>query len=104
MFWHNFVRLCNERGRAPNAIARKLGVASATVSHWKRGGVPRDTTAQRLADYFGVPLRELFRGTVPKEDGINEREHTLLVVFRSATEEQRMRIIQAVLNIRDGID
>lgn len=55
MFWEIFVRLCQERGEAPNAVAHKVGVKSTgTVSAWKKGALPRDGVLAAMADYFGV--------------------------------------------------
>ncbi len=55
-FWSTYVRLCNEHNIAPNAVAEKIGITSASVTGWKNGSVPRSTTLQRIADYFAVPV------------------------------------------------
>ena len=36
MFWERFRTLCTEAGKTPNAVARELGLSSATTSQWKR--------------------------------------------------------------------
>lgn len=56
MFWNKFVELCNQKGVSPNFVARELGITSGTVTSWKKGGTPRDTTLRKIADYFGVSV------------------------------------------------
>ena len=54
MFWNVLIELCNEKGISPNFVAKELGITSGTVTSWKKGSVPRDTTLRKVADYFGV--------------------------------------------------
>lgn len=63
MFWENFIRLCNERNTKPNNVAKALGIPSGSVTDWKNGRTPRSTTAQKLADYFGVSVDYLLGET-----------------------------------------
>ena len=45
---------------APSRAAMDIGLSKSTVSNWKtRGTFPTDATAQKIADYFGVPVAEL---------------------------------------------
>lgn len=54
MFWDNFVALCNEIGKAPNTVARELGISSGAVTGWKKGAEPQSARLVQIADYFGV--------------------------------------------------
>lgn len=64
MFWEIFVRLCMENGVKPNPVAKAVGVKSTgTVSAWKNGVVPHDTTLLALANYFGVTVDFLLGAT-----------------------------------------
>lgn len=56
MFWDNFVLLCNKKGISPNGACAELGLSSAIATKWKNGTVPRDTTLQKIADYFNVSV------------------------------------------------
>jgi transcriptional regulator with XRE-family HTH domain len=56
MFLDVFNELCLKRGEAPNTVAKKLDIASGTVSEWKKGRVPQNSTLKKLADYFGVSV------------------------------------------------
>ncbi len=59
MFWNNFVTLCNKNNTTPTAVANALGIAIGSITKWKNGAVPRDTTLKKIADYFGVPVSAL---------------------------------------------
>lgn len=56
MFWDKFVMLCNKKGISPTAAVVDLGYSTAIPTKWKSGSTPRDTTIQKIADYFGVPV------------------------------------------------
>ena len=60
MFWERFYALCTEAGKTPNAVAKELGLSSATTSQWKRrGSSPSAKTLARLSEYFGVSADDL---------------------------------------------
>ena len=56
MFYEQFIRLCNEKGVSPSAAAIAIGLDKSAASRWARGSVPRGTTLDKLADYFGVTV------------------------------------------------
>lgn len=60
VFYDNFIKLCNLNSKIPSNVAKELGLSSAAVSKWRDGAVPRQTTIQKVADYFGVPFDSLF--------------------------------------------
>ena len=59
MFYENFKRLCSERGTTPTAVAKAMGISTSMTANWKKGGVPRADTLQKVADYFGVSVSYL---------------------------------------------
>ena len=78
-FFERYCILCKEQGSTPNGVAKKLGVASASVTQWKQGSVPRVETLARIADYFGVTVdyltgksEEKKQSVLPEENGLDE--------------------------------
>lgn len=59
VFYENYLRLCNSVKKSPSAVALEVGLKKSSVTRWKAGGNPTDATAQKIADYFGVPISEL---------------------------------------------
>ena len=82
MFWENFLKLCNEFNKSPNAVAKDLGITSGTVTSWKKGGVPYDRTKQKIADYFGISVGQLM-GEPIKEKAPPERRGVKVPVYGS---------------------
>lgn len=58
-FYSNFVKLCNETGKKPSAVAVELGLSKSLVTRWKHGGGVSDSTAHLIANYFGCTIEEL---------------------------------------------
>lgn len=73
MFKQNFINICIERGVAPTAVLKQIGLSNATFTCWTEDSVPRQTTLTKIADYFGITPEDLLRdpagrvSTVPAE-------------------------------------
>lgn len=82
MFWDNFVILCNENEKSPNAVCAELGLSTAIATKWKSGSLPRSTTIKKIADYFGVTTEALLTGQkeTPTAEG-DERKTELMKLF-----------------------
>ena len=76
MFWDNFKTLCTQAGKAPNTIAKELGIPSGSITAWSNGTNPRNTTLVKIADYFGVTTDYLI-SDIKKELAIPEDDELL---------------------------
>lgn len=65
-FYENYLKLCEKAGKTPSAAALEMGLSKPTVNRWKKGGGATDSTALKVASYFGVTVEEL-TGEEPKE-------------------------------------
>lgn len=54
-----FKQLCEHIGSSPNAIGKKLGISSGSITNWKNGKLPKFETRLKIADYFKVPIQGL---------------------------------------------
>ena len=61
MFKQNFINICIERGVAPTAVLKEIGISHAPFTSWTDTSVPRQTTLTKLADYFGITPEDLLR-------------------------------------------
>lgn len=66
MFKQNFINICIERGVAPTAVLKQIGLSNATFTCWTEDSVPRQTTLKKLADYFGITPEDLLRDPAEK--------------------------------------
>lgn len=58
-FYRNYVSLCNSIGKSPSAVAIELKLGKPSVTRWKNGADPRDSTLLKIANYFHVTVDEL---------------------------------------------
>lgn len=58
-FYNNFVKLCNNAGKAPSRVVLEIGGTKSAITRWKNGSNPTDATAMKIAEYFDVPVKEL---------------------------------------------
>ena len=54
MFYDNFIKACNLKGKTPSAALSEAGIDKSASTRWKHGKKPTDATLRKLADYFGV--------------------------------------------------
>lgn len=59
MFYENFAFYCTKIGKSESAVAKDVGITSKSVTGWKNGALPRNSTLKKLADYFGITVEEL---------------------------------------------
>lgn len=122
MFWDRFYQLCEENNTKPNAVAKMIGVSSATCTKWKNGAVPNGETLLKLANHLNVSVDYLLgrvrepngylKVTYPvetppgelKTDNIenntekqDEMTEELLKAFKSMSFPDKMDIMNAVL-------
>jgi transcriptional regulator with XRE-family HTH domain len=58
-FYDNYIKLCAVHDKSPTAVSKEIGLSNAAASGWKNGKKPSAVTKQKLADYFGVTVKEL---------------------------------------------
>ena len=89
MFWDNFVKLCDEKCEKPNPVAKKLNIASGTITAWKNGGVPSGKSLQKISDYFGVSVDYLLGKTEnPSPEQSNKSSKVIDFVFAQTAHER----------------
>ena len=98
MFWNNLVTLCNKNNTSPTAVANVLGIAIGSITKWKNGSVPRDTTLKKIADYFGVTAEELLCDSVASTDSTKQDLYNL---FEGLSPEQQEQLKLYAKFLRD---
>lgn len=103
MFYDNYVRLCNSINKKPSAVALEVGISKSIVSRWKNGGGITDSTAQRIAEYFGVTVAELLgeneqknKPTTINGDELSEAERDFILLLRSIPEQERDMVSEMI--------
>ena len=98
-FYENFISLCNSIHKSPTAAILEIGLERSSGTRWKKGGMPSDATARRIADYFGVTVDDLLgeenvKAAAPEGSGQYEE---LARIFKELTPENQNEIIAEML-------
>lgn len=90
-FFENYAALCAARGETPNAVARRLSIPSGSITAWKNGAEPRQSTIQRIAAHFGVSTDCLLgqEGAGSVRDLLDEVDVAFYGEFRELDPEQQ---------------
>lgn len=59
MFWNIFLELCNKKRMKPTKVVCELGISRGSITNWKKGSMPNDSTLLKIANYFGVSMAYL---------------------------------------------
>ena len=100
MFWENFVSLCAKNGTSPNAVAAQLSLSSGSVTAWKGGSVPRETTLKKIADYFDVSVdfligRDKKENPTPGGVELTEAQKRAMELIRKMDDDTLERFVAA---------
>lgn len=98
MFWENFVELCSQNETSPNAVAAELGKSSGSVTAWKNGAVPRETTLKKIAEHFSVTVDRLLYGqkekpTLQTEGELDPRRQEAWELLNSLSDEKLEKVL-----------
>lgn len=109
MFKKNFIKFCNLHNKAPTMVLLDLGFAKSTFSNWTDDSIPRESTLQKIADYFGITIEELLAedDTVPSvrvNNGIigNSNHHNAISIGSQPNELGEIE--KEILNICKQLD
>lgn len=77
-----FEKLCVKKGISPTSACAAIGISSAAYSRWTDESVPRNSTLQRMAEFFGVTVDYLLEDTTKfKTDNIQSITPVSVVEF-----------------------
>lgn len=69
MGYETFEKLCRAKNVRPADISKATGIATATLTSWKKGVyTPKQDKLQKIADYFGVTIEYLMTGEEPSKE------------------------------------
>lgn len=95
-FYDNYIKLCAVHDKSPTAVSKEIGLSNAAASGWKNGKKPSAVTKQKLADYFGVTVKEL-TGEEQKE-----KPSTLETVSLSGLSPEDAELVRKIMAASDA--
>lgn len=98
-FYEKYVQLCNQVDKSPSAVAIELKLGKPSVSRWKTGSKPRDSSILKVANYFGVspewlkgetddPSAGIKKDPIPKDGAVSEPKQKLRDLIDGLSDEQ----------------
>ena len=96
MFWANYQELCKKDGKSASGLAKELGISSGTVTGWKNGVIPSDSSLQKIASHFGVDKWDLLseKNTATIGDGSPaniEMKDYVMAIFQQLNFQNKIR-------------
>lgn len=71
-----FAKLCETHNVKPASVARATGIATSTLTNWKKGNyVPKADKLQKIADYFGVSLEYIRTGEQSEHESTTGKKY-----------------------------
>lgn len=103
-FYEKYVQLCNQIGKSPSAVAIELKLGKPSVSRWKNGSKPRDSSILKVANYFGVspewlkgetddPSAGIKKDPIPKDEVVSSAKQKLLDALDGLSDSQIEKLI-----------
>lgn len=106
-FYEKYVQLCNQVDKSPSAVAIELKLGKPSVSRWKTGSKPRDSSILKVANYFGVspewlkgetddPSAGIKKDPIPKDEAVSPAAQEILDFLDSASGEELADVIKYI--------
>lgn len=110
-FYEKYVQLCNQVDKSPSAVAIELKLGKPSVSRWKTGSKPRDSSILKVANYFGVspewlkgetddPSAGIKKDLIQKDEAVSEPKQKLLDAIDDLTDEQCSKLLGIILEAK----
>lgn len=87
VFYDNYIKLCNQAGKAPSFVAEEIGLKKSAVTSWKKGRTPTDANLQKIASYFGVTVESLIDKKIAVSDSDTISEDDIKAAFFEGAED-----------------
>lgn len=107
IFYENYVKLCAAHNLSESGAAKKIGLSNAAANGWKNGKMPSATTQIKLANLFGISVKELMGKTndpsagikkdpIPKDGAVSSAAQEILDFLDSASGEELADVIKYI--------
>ena len=104
IFYENYVKLCAAHDLSESGAAKKIGLSNAAANGWKNGKMPSYTTQIKLANLFGISVKELMGKTndpsagikkdpIPKDGAVGSAKQKLLDALDGLSDSKIEKLI-----------
>lgn len=90
MYYEAFEELCAEWRVSPSKVSKATGVATSTLTNWKKGVyTPKIDKLRAIADFFGVPVERITGERIATSAGYTVEEMELIEMWRKLDANQK---------------
>lgn len=104
MFYEIVNNLCKERKTTITNMAIDIGLSNAAPTSWRKGAVPKSSTLEKIAKYFGVTTDYLLgngqKETPTPKDGNERKDLDDLFELIKQADDQTLEIIRRVVGYK----
>lgn len=87
-----FENLMKEHGVTAYKVSKETGIATSTLSDWKKGrSTPKQDKLQKIADFFNVTVDYLLTGNTEEK---KERDYSLTIKEQENIDVEAKKIIE----------
>ncbi len=95
MFYEMVTKICKREGKDVAGMLRDLRLSSSKATEWKKGGLPRVETVQRIAEYLDVSMDYLMTG---REARCTTEESEILSAYHEGSLKEQ-NIVRVTLGL-----
>ena len=96
MFVKIFESICETNGVSPSRVLDSIGMNRSSYTGWKQGAEPTNETKKKIADYFGITVRQLMSGETEQSDSTAEDDAELAELLREFRDSPELRTLFSV--------
>lgn len=105
MGYETFAELCRINNLKPADVSRATGIATSTLTNWKKGNyTPKQDKLYKIANFFNVSIEYLTIGKEPEKKGhtvLTFEEESIIKAYRALDESQKELVCQMLGIKRD---
>jgi transcriptional regulator with XRE-family HTH domain len=97
MFVKIFEAICEANGVSPSKVLDAVGMNRSSYTGWKQGAEPTNETKKKIADYFGLTVRQLMAGDIDESPaGPARTDVELAEILREFRDSPELRTLFSV--------
>lgn len=89
MFYDNLKKICEEKNLKMTPILKECGIATGSISNWKKGIYPNSEIILKLSTHLNVSTDLLLKGT--EDTKLTQDEKYVLSIYNQLTEKNKAK-------------
>lgn len=97
MSYEIFEELCNTNHIKPAQVSKATGIATSTLTSWKKGiYTPKQDKLRLIAEYFGVPIDYLTGKSQDSHRVLSDLEYEIILAYRQLSVDAKELFLRSL--------